>query len=289
MNKKITIIFSLLFALLFFVAVALLIDRSAKESEIRELKNQIDRSEVAQENLFSVNAYDNLFFENNYEDALSGYRALLEDSVRVADRQFLLSRVEFVEDFLKEQTAMAAPTAESDPRIALNEESKDLSDTITVAPNIAHEKQDSLERKITELNRKISSRERALEKKEQLKATVIKRTDGATVQYIGDTKDGKAHGKGTGIWEASGSTYKGDWAENERHGHGVYIWKDGVRYEGDFRNDKREGKGAYFWPSGERYVGQWKNNQRNGEGILYDKDGNITYQGLWENDKPKKK
>lgn len=53
-------------------------------------------------------------------------------------------------------------------------------------------------------------------------------------------------------------------------------------------NGEREGQGTYLWSSGEKYVGQWKAGKRSGKGTLFDKDNNISYEGLWEDDKIKK-
>ena len=44
-----------------------------------------------------------------------------------------------------------------------------------------------------------------------------------------------------------------------------------------------EGKGATIYDNGYYYIGQFKNNLRNGEGILYNKNGNIKYDGEWAN------
>ncbi|MFC3196146.1 hypothetical protein ACFOET_00835 [Parapedobacter deserti] len=148
---------------------------------------------------------------------------------------------------------------------------------------------DSLNRRITELGRQIRDRNRALEQKAQMQVMVVKNADGLTIHYLGETKESKANGFGTGIWKQSGGVYKGEWVDNQRHGQGTYTWSDGEWYEGEFYRDKRNGTGLYTWPSGERYEGMWKDNKRHGSGVLYDPDGNVSYDGLWQDDKPLKK
>lgn len=234
-------------------------------------------------------ATDELLFSGRYAEALQQYQLLLADSSTIPKAD-LVARLAVTRSLIAnsssstvDQPIQAARDSVSLPSsLPAKEETKRSSAS---TPNTT----DSLQNKITELNRRLSSRERALEEKEQLKAIAIQGPEGQTIQYVGDTKNGMAHGTGTGVWDASGGTYNGDWQENKRHGYGVYNWKDGVRYEGEFRQDKREGKGSYYWPSGERYVGLWKNNQRHGQGVLYDKDGNVSYDGNWDNDKPKRK
>lgn len=290
MNNKRTIVFSVLLGLFAIALIVLVIDRLEKKKELETLKTHIATMEPAKDagNMEFLRRNDDLFFEQNYQDALAGYLSMLDDSAYTIYKEQLANRVTFLRDYL--QVNHTPQVNMSDTVIVDSDEEKDQLTSLDSLPLIdvqKDEKKDSLERRITELNRKISTQERALKEKEQLRVLTIKNDEGNNIQYVGDTKNGKANGKGTGIWESSGGTYKGDWIDNKRHGYGVYIWKDGVRYEGDFRGDKREGKGSYFWTSGERYVGQWKDNKRNGEGILYDKDGNISYKGVWEDDKPK--
>jgi len=112
-------------------------------------------------------------------------------------------------------------------------------------------------------------------------------TKGKKFQYIGQTKNGDAHGFGIGIFE-TGSVYKGYWENNQRHGNGIFTWKDNEQYEGDFVNDKREGYGIYQWKNGEIYKGFWKNDMRNGDGKLFTKSSKIKKEGNWVNDELKK-
>lgn len=104
-----------------------------------------------------------------------------------------------------------------------------------------------------------------------------------SVTYFGDIHNGQANGKGFGYW-TSGSTYDGYWLNNMRHGKGVFIWADGIKYEGDYLNDQRHGFGIYIAKAG-KYEGQWRQDMRHGEGKLYEPNGKLKLQGVWENDK----
>jgi len=107
--------------------------------------------------------------------------------------------------------------------------------------------------------------------------------EGNEVYYVGDVRDGKAHGRGVALL-SSGSRYIGEWRENRRHGEGTFRWSDGAFYEGSFYDDQRDGSGTYHFPNGEKFIGDWENDLRNGQGIFYSKDGEIVAQGMWEDD-----
>jgi antitoxin component YwqK of YwqJK toxin-antitoxin module len=106
---------------------------------------------------------------------------------------------------------------------------------------------------------------------------------GNTAHYVGEVKNGKAHGQGIAILN-TGSRYVGEWKNNMRHGQGAFFWPDGEFYQGSYKDDIRHGQGTYFWPSGEKFSGQWANDQRNGMGIFYGEDGSIVARGVWKND-----
>ena len=48
-------------------------------------------------------------------------------------------------------------------------------------------------------------------------------------RYVGDWKDGKAHGKGRLI-HSDGDVYIGEWANDKANGKGEYIHYDGTMY-----------------------------------------------------------
>ena len=107
------------------------------------------------------------------------------------------------------------------------------------------------------------------------------------MKYVGEWKDGKAHGQGIQTWDDSESKYVGEWKDGKHHGKGHFIYapysylKD--EYVGEFKNGKRDGKGTYTytWPK-DKYVGEWKEGKRYGQGTLIRADG-IVQEGLWNN------
>lgn len=106
---------------------------------------------------------------------------------------------------------------------------------------------------------------------------------GNIVYYVGDMKDGKAHGTGVGLF-STGSRYEGDWQNNLKHGKGVFQWQDGATYDGEYKDDLRHGSGTYHWPDGQKFVGEWEKDVRSGEGTFYDAKGKMVATGLWRDD-----
>ncbi|GEM_PF-3203652 len=146
-----------------------------------------------------------------------------------------------------------------------------------------HKKKLKMQNRLRNLQHKLDHKKEQLSQQEHIKVITFESSKGKKVHYLGETDNGKAYGGGIGIW-STGGMYQGDWKSNQRHGEGRYEWSNNHIYEGEFKNDVREGEGIYYWPSGERYEGEWKNDRRNGKGTLYDKDGNIQYQGQWKKD-----
>ncbi|MBO0323196.1 hypothetical protein J0X14_12885 [Muricauda sp. CAU 1633] len=112
----------------------------------------------------------------------------------------------------------------------------------------------------------------------------FKSKKGSQMHYIGQVKDGKAHGFGVALLD-TGSRYEGQWKNNQRHGEGTFYWPDGEYYVGNYTNDKRSGHGSYYWPNGEKYTGEWKDDKRSGSGKFYDADGGVVAGGEWSDDK----
>lgn len=106
---------------------------------------------------------------------------------------------------------------------------------------------------------------------------------GIDITYFGQTRNGKAHGNGIGVY-ANGNKYEGEWKNGKKEGEGVYQYPDGETYEGSFVEDKRKGFGLYKWPNGDVYTGYWKNDRRHGEGVIKDKSGKVLSTGIWTND-----
>ena len=103
------------------------------------------------------------------------------------------------------------------------------------------------------------------------------------VEYEGDWKDGKRHGKGTATL-SDGRKYEGGWKDDNPHGKGIQFGPDNTRiYEGDWKDGKYHGKGTATLSNGSKYEGDWKDGKRHGKGTLL--CSGCTYIGKWKDDK----
>ena len=102
--------------------------------------------------------------------------------------------------------------------------------------------------------------------------------------YDGEFKNGEKEGKGRYNFKY-GEYYIGDWVKGNKHGKGIIYSRYGVIiYEGDFVNDKKEGEGKYIDNNGKYYIGQFKNAKFSGKGkYFYTKDGKLEYEGDYVN------
>jgi hypothetical protein len=105
--------------------------------------------------------------------------------------------------------------------------------------------------------------------------------------YIGQTKNGKAHGKGICFWKKGkkhDSVYQGQWVSNKMHGYGKINNINGFEYKGRYENGKKDGYGKMIFGKGKNegavYKGQFKNDKRDGLGVLISKNRNV-YEGSW--------
>ena len=85
--------------------------------------------------------------------------------------------------------------------------------------------------------------------------------------YVGETKDGKQHGRGTYVY-TNGDIYQGTWYEGRIHGRGIYTYANGTYYNGEFKNYIRHGEGTYCMLNGDIYSGQWIDGKRTGDGLM---------------------
>ncbi|MCZ6847493.1 MAG: redoxin family protein, partial [Alphaproteobacteria bacterium] len=92
------------------------------------------------------------------------------------------------------------------------------------------------------------------------------------VTWSGPCVNGKAHGKGIVQFfkagKPNGDRYVGDYRNGKAHGWGDHTWPNGDRYVGDYRNDKRHGRGVYTFSSGNRYEGEFRHSSRHGQGVF---------------------
>jgi hypothetical protein len=131
-----------------------------------------------------------------------------------------------------------------------------------------------------------------------------------TVRWLGECRDGKAHGVGKLYWTLKGRQngfYQGHYAKGVRegqgtfyfqngnrhtglykndlpNGHGEFVYKNGNRYAGDFSNGTFHGKGAFHFRNGDRYVGGFSSNVFHGHGTFTRRDG-YSMTGIFEGGK----
>jgi hypothetical protein len=299
-NYKLPFFFAMALALIFgSVAMYILSKQSKYGSLAREQIAELEKLKERNAFLSGLSEADELIIlDGNYEMARQSYAAL-DQQFQGSDSKSLSERINQVNAYLASKES-DADFAQFQMIIRTNQEQilkledrlkwyenapKDDIDSLRI--KMLESAKDSLSKRIVALNDELSARSKELGRKQAVQVLSFKNDEGKQIHYLGDVSNGKANGGGVGIW-STGSIYRGEWRNNQRHGKGTFEWSDGMKYDGDFLNDIREGEGTYYWPSGEKYVGEWKKGKREGFGILYDKDGNIRYEGSWKEDKPLK-
>jgi hypothetical protein len=64
---------------------------------------------------------------------------------------------------------------------------------------------------------------------------------------------------------------------------GIYTFPLGEKYIGEFKDDRRHGFGTHTFADGRKYVGDFMQGRQHGQGIEYDKSGNVTTSGYYQN------
>ena len=59
----------------------------------------------------------------------------------------------------------------------------------------------------------------------------------------------------------NGNYYIGETKDGKRHGRGVYLWKEGGAWYGYWQEGSRSGRGIYYKPSGGFTLGSWKGDE----------------------------
>ncbi len=227
---------------------------------------------------------DEAFIMGDQQRAIALYSSL---AARTGDSLGFLERRTFVAE---QQSREGEPVTSSRDfaRLAARlEQTEQLLDDLRDGQS-AQQISEQLEAKFTsQIDRQLQEIERLRSAVERGRARTVLRfpaDKSGEIMYIGDSREGRAHGFGVGIW-TTGSTYEGDWANSKRHGIGTFIWPDKERYEGEFLDDRRTGKGVYVWKNGRRWEGEWLDDMRHGDGVLYEADGKVRLRGRWEKDK----
>lgn len=274
--------------------------------DIRNLKQSLAESIDHQLSLEAWQRADSLFFSGEEQAARSAWQ---EQAGQANSLEAVKARLAFLEqaqideqryiaaiDSLNGALAFSSQAARADKAAISNLEQR-LRRTGTRLQNLS----DSIGSLSFHYAKEINSREglaalqaerlqaqeatiAALEQEAQSKQILkFKSPAGVDIAYIGEVKDGKAHGHGIGIW-ANGTAYTGQWQEGKKHGKGIYEYPEGEKFEGDFVKDKRQGFGTYVWKNGDRYEGYWELDLRHGEGFITNNKGEIVRGGIWEKD-----
>lgn len=218
---------------------------------------------------------DSLLLQGEYDAAIDSYNASLDS--REENNMLIPLRIALAEK-MRQNSSGVNPIPDS-----LKAE-QDTVPSSEWSEDVAIRKYDSINFSLEKARVQLSRLKQQLQQKSFGEYLTFKSKKGNQMHYIGQVKDGKAHGFGVALLD-TGSRYEGEWANNQRHGEGTFYWADGEYYVGSYKNDKRNGFGTYYWPNGEKYTGQWENDKRSGVGKFYDAEGEVVAGGEWEDDK----
>jgi len=80
-----------------------------------------------------------------------------------------------------------------------------------------------------------------------------------------------------------GAKYVGEFRDGKAHGQGTWTHPNGEKFVGEFRDGKAHGQGTVTFIDGRKHVGEWRDDKRNGQGIEYRANGSVIGSGRWEN------
>jgi len=80
---------------------------------------------------------------------------------------------------------------------------------------------------------------------------------------------------------ASGEKYVGEFKNGKAHGRGTQTLRFGDKYVGEFKDGQYHGQGTYFYSSGEKYIGESRDGEINGKGEYYAANGTLLQAGIW--------
>jgi hypothetical protein len=219
---------------------------------------------------------DSLLLEGDYDGAIASYQTNLQTAGK-EDNMVIPLRIALAEKLRNKDISLNM--AEVDET-----EKQDSLPVSRWSEETAIRKYDSLNFSLEKTKVQLARLKKQLQQKSYGEYLTFTSQKGNQLHYIGQVKNGKAHGFGVALLE-TGSRYEGEWENNQRHGEGTFYWPDGEYYVGTYQNDKRSGYGTYYWPNGEKYTGQWKDDKRSGTGKFYDAEGEIVAGGEWSDDK----
>ena len=101
-------------------------------------------------------------------------------------------------------------------------------------------------------------------------------------RYEGEFRNNKKNGMGQ-LCYVNGDNYRGEWQNDKMGGWGEYLFTDGGSYTGEFQNGKYHGHGCFCPVDGYEYEGEFREGKKHGNGKEYDKNGEIVYEGFFQN------
>ncbi|MEC8831132.1 MAG: hypothetical protein VX772_02140, partial [Bacteroidota bacterium] len=263
-------LFLLAAGMLFFISKS---NQLSKElAQIKE-ENKINSNKVvAYEKLAEI---DSLLLQGEYDSAIESYHASMNAD---KENQMIVPLRIALAEKLKGNQIKTQPIKDSVKTEQDNLPPSDWSEEVAVR------KYDSINFSLEKAKVQLARLKKQLQQKSFGEYLTFTSKKGNQLHYIGQVKEGKAHGFGVALLD-TGSRYEGEWRNNQRHGEGTFYWADGEYYVGSYENDKRNGFGTYYWPNGEKYTGEWENDKRSGAGKFYDSNGDVVAGGEWDDDK----
>jgi hypothetical protein len=102
-------------------------------------------------------------------------------------------------------------------------------------------------------------------------------------RYVGMIKDKGREGRGT-HWKPPDIKYEGEWRNDKPNGYGTETGRMG-KYVGSFKDGLYHGQGVFSSVDGRKSEGEWHTGKLNGPGKIYAKNGSLTYDGIFKDDK----
>ena len=229
---------------------------------------------------------DELFIQQDFDSAWHYYQQLLSIG---AEDTLLRKRKAFLQSINEQQEKIASLSSSKEEQLAslraldsIQKNMENIKNEYQAFKQVSSIESQSISQQYSSLESEIKMlRQRNEELKNQNNVITFRSSGNKKIYYMGAVENGKANGYGMGLWE-TGGIYRGEWKNGLRSGKGRYEWPDGDWYEGELFLDQPHGQGIYQWKNGERYEGQWQEGKRQGQGTLYDKEGKIIQNGIWD-------
>ena len=98
----------------------------------------------------------------------------------------------------------------------------------------------------------------------------------SNADYVGVLKNNVPNGYGTLTFssgENTGQSYLGQFKNGKAHGQGKTSWPNGGSHTGSYKKGNADGLGTTIWSNGGQYIGHFLDNKRHGQGKYTYLDG----------------